>query len=209
MFELLCDIDNIYESYRRIRAASSWKEETQRYELYLGPNLFQLRDSIRDGTYRPSTPRGFFISERGKPRYIESRTVNDRIVQSLVHEEIILPAIRPKLIYDNAASLELRGTDFFRKRLEYHLTDFACHYGTDGYILLIDFKKFFDNIWHQTYIDMLNPLISDMRVMSFIEMLVNFGAVDVSYMNDAEYANCMFTPFNNLEYRLAVARGGN
>lgn len=207
MFETICDIDNIYEAYKRIRAASSWKEETQRYELYLGPNLFQLRDSIRDGSYRPTPPRGFFISERGKPRYIESRTVNDRVVQSLIHEEIILPAIRPKLIYDNAASLELRGTDFFRKRLEYHLTDFACHYGNDGYILLIDFKKFFDNIWHQTYIDMLRPLISDPRVMGLIEMLINFGAIDVSYMSDEEYANCMFTPFNNLEYRLAVASG--
>ena len=207
MFELLCDIDNLYESFLKIKQESVWKEETQRYEMYLVPNLMKLRDSIVNGTYVPTPPRGFFMSERGKPRYIESRTVNDRIVQHAVHEYIIMPAIRPLLIYDNAASIDHRGTDFFRQRLEYHLTQFASIHGNDGYILLIDFKKFFDNIWFSIFIDMLRPIIHDERALSFIEMIVYSNKIDVSYMTDEEYANCMCIPFNNIEYRLAVDAG--
>ena len=207
MYKLLCDIDNLYNEFLKVRATSAWKEETQRYELYLVPNLTKLRNALVNHTYVPSPPRGFFIYERGKPRYIESRTVDDRIVQSAVHNLIIMPAIRDKLIYDNAASLEDRGTTFFRHRLEYHLSDFSCHYGNDGYILLMDFKKFFDNIWFSVYMDMLRPLITDENAYKFIEMLVYSNRIDVSYMSDEEYANCMFVPFNNLEYRLAIANG--
>ena len=207
MYELLCDIDNLYESFIKIRAASMWKEETQRYELYLVPNLMNLRDRLANFTYTPTQPRGFFINERGKPRYIESRNVDDRIVQNIAHEQIILPAILPKLIYDNAASLDNRGTSFFRHRLEYHLTDFSCHYGNEGFALVGDLRKFFDNIWHSVFIDMLTPLIPDERVMDLIKILVYSNKIDVSYMSDEEYANCMYVPFDNLSYRLAVKDG--
>ena len=207
MFELLYDIDNLYNAFLQVKEASVWKEETQLYEMYLVPNLNRLSNAIKNQTYVPTQPRIFFMNERGKPRCIESRTVDDRIVQCVVHTQIIMPAIKNKLIYDNAASIENRGTDFFRRRLEYHLSDFAAHHGTNGYILLIDFKKFFDNIWHSVFIEMLRPLIPDKLVMSFIEMLVYSNRIDVSYMSDEEYANCMYVPFNNLEYRMAVAQG--
>lgn len=204
MIEVLYDLDILYEGFLNVKSTSGWKEKTQRYEMYLLPNLIDLRDSIKNGTYRPSPPQGFFISERGKPRFIESRTVNDNIVQYVVHQYMILPAIRPKIIYDNAASLENRGTSFFRHRLEYHLTTHAKTYGNDGYVLLVDFKKFFDNIQYKIFMDMLRPLISDEQALSFIEMLVYENKIDVSYMSDEEYANCMYIPFDNYAYRLAI-----
>lgn len=204
MIEVLYDIDKLHESFLKVKSTSFWKEETQRYELNLVQNLMKLRDSIVSGKYYPTEPRGFFINERGKPRYIESRTVNDRIVQTCIHENILMPCIRPYLIYDNAASIEHRGTDFFRQRLEYHLTQFAKEYGTNGYILLIDFKKFFDNIWFSVFIDMISKVVPDPAAVNFIAMIVYAGKIDVSYMTDEEYANCMYVPFNNLEYRIAV-----
>jgi hypothetical protein len=207
LFNDLTDLDNLYESFRQIQSVSDWKEETQRYDMNLVPNLIRLKKSLINQTYRPTMPRGFMYYERGKPRYIESRTVDDRIVQRVVHNHEIMPKIQPLLIYDNASSLEHRGTSFFRDRLEYHLSDFAAHYGTDGYILLIDFKKFFDNIWHSVFLEMLRPLIQDQKSMALIELLVLSNAIDVSYMTDEEYANCMYVPFNNIEYRQKVLNG--
>ena len=54
---------------------------------------------------------------------------------------------------------------------------------------------------------MLRPIIHDERALSFIEMIVYSNKIDVSYMTDEEYANCMCIPFNNIEYRLAVDAG--
>jgi hypothetical protein len=207
LYEDITNIDNLYEAFRQVQSVSAWKEETQRYDMNLVPNLIALKKSLDNQTYKPSGARGFIIHERGKPRYIESRTINDRIVQRVVHDYEIMPVIRPLLIYDNASSLDHRGTTFFRNRLEYHLSDFAAHHGTNGYILIIDFKKFFDNIWHSIFLEMLNPLIIDKTSMKLIELLVLENAIDVSFMTDEEYTNCMNTPFNSIEYRQKVASG--
>jgi hypothetical protein len=54
---------------------------------------------------------------------------------------------------------------------------------------------------------MLRPLITDPRSMALIEVLIMDNAIDVSYMTDEEYAQCMYVPFNNIEYRQAVIDG--
>lgn len=82
-----------------------------------------------------------------------------------------------------------------------HLKNFAKTHGNKGYVLLIDFRKFFDNIWHLKLIDKFNSVIFDTACMRFISMLILSNAIDVSYMTDEEYINCMYVPFNNLEYR--------
>lgn len=207
MYEILCDLDNLYEAYLNIRAASAWKEETQRYELKLVPNLINLKNRLSTFSYVPNTPRGFFINERGKSRYIESSSIDDKIVQNILHTKIIFPAIRDKLIYDNAASIENRGVLFFRQRLEYHLTDFACKHGNNGYVLLMDFSKYFDNIQHDVFLSMMEPLIVDKRVFSLLCTVVYSNRIDVSYMSDEEYRNCMNTLFDNYAYRIAVKNG--
>lgn len=203
----IADINNLYIAFTQIAATSQWKEETQKYRMYLLPNLSTLSDKLATGKYMPTPARGFMTSERGKPRWIESRTVDDRIVQRVVHDQVILPAIYPKLIYDNSASLENRGTDHFRNRLLLHLSQFAQLHGNDGYILLMDFKKFFDNIRHAELYDMLSALLADDAVKAFLKMLIYENAVDVSYMTDEEYANCMNVPFNSIEYHQAVESG--
>lgn len=207
MFSDIYDLDNLYDAFCQIRSVSVWKEETQRYEINLVPNLMALSNSIKTLNYYPKIPRGFIYVERGKSRYIESRTVDDRIVQRVVHNVELAPAIKPRLIYDNAASLENKGVDFFRRRLVYHLKRFASKHGNNGYILILDFRKFFDNIWHYKLIEQLQEIIQDKSSMEFITMLILSNAVDVSYMTDAEYANCMNVPFDNLDYRLKVMRG--
>ncbi len=42
--------------------------------------------------------------------------------------------------------------------------------------------------------------IGDKETMSFIEKLIDTFRVDVSYMTDEEYANCMKTLYNALEH---------
>jgi len=52
------------------------------------------------------------------------------------------------VIYDNYASLKNRGTSFARRRFEIMLRKFIRKNGTDGYVLLIDIKKYFESIDH-------------------------------------------------------------
>lgn len=103
--------------------------------------------------------------------------------------------------YDNGASMEGKGIHFARKRLSTHLHKFyRKNKSNEGYVLLIDFSKFFDNIVHDGLIEEMRKKIGDKETMSFVEKLIDTFRVDVSYMTDDEYANCMNTLYNALEH---------
>ena len=200
MIEPLYDFDNLYESFRKVRSVSGWKERTQRYNEDLVFNLCDLRKRLVEGKYRPGVPNEFVLRERGKIRQIESYNIEDRIVQRCFTQYVLTPLVRPKLIYDNDASLVGRGTTHFRDRLAYKLRDFARLHGNHGYVLLGDFSKFFDNIHHSVLLRCLEEMGADRDVLRFTKLILDAHKVDVSYMSDEEYAHCMEIPFNAYEY---------
>lgn len=210
IYEILSQVfslDTMNRLFLKVAESSRWKEETQRYNYNRIPRLIALQEAILTGKYRPSPTRGFITVERGVARYIANDIMDDKIVNAVIHDQVLLPAIRPKLIYDNSASLEGRGPDHFRDRLVLHLKEYAYHYGNDGYILLLDFRKYFDNIQHEKLIKMWADLLQVSELVNFVTMLINHNIVDVSYMTDEEYANCMNVPFIALDYHLQVDSG--
>jgi retron-type reverse transcriptase len=83
------------------------------------------------------------------------------------------------LIYDNGASVKGKGVNFALKRLIAHLSKFYRRnkYSNNGYALLIDFKKFFDNIDHQVLFALLDKVIKDERVIRLTQKFISvFGA---------------------------------
>lgn len=200
MIEQLYDIDNLYQAWMKVKSTSGWKERTQRYDEDILFNLFELRKKLVNGTYRPSQPLTFELVERGKRRLIESYNIEDRIVQRCLVQDVLLPVIRPKLIYDNDASVKGRGTSHFRNRLSYKLGRYARKHGEDGYILIADFSKFFDNIKHDVFINALSELGVDGEVISFVKMILDAHKTDVSYLDEESYEGCMESVFDALEH---------
>ena len=194
----LYDIDNLYKALKQVQKTSGWKETTQRYSSNFLTNLTDLSERLQNGAYKPTKPQQFIIHERGKIRLIESYSVEDRIVQNCLVNEILLPAIKPYLIYDNSASLKGRGVSHFRNRLELKLYRFAKKYGSDGYILLGDFTKYFDNLLHSNFLAFLRHCGCDEDVVQFVDMLLKEHVV---YVADDTI------PFNSVEYYQGLNRG--
>ena len=91
----------------------------------------------------------FTVCERGKRRDIRSIHINERVVHRAENDLILVPVLRPKLIYDNAASLKDRGTHFALKRLKVHLWKYYREHGSnEGYILMGDLHSYFDSVDH-------------------------------------------------------------
>lgn len=200
------DLEKVYNAnalitaFRKCKKNTAWKESVQRYEANLLINILHSQRKIKELDYAQAPVHEFNIRERGKPRHIKAVSVADRVVQRSVCDNLLLPKIRPLLIYDNSASLKGKGVDFARRRLYAHLEKYYRQNGTnEGYILLIDYSKYFDNIQHGELLRSLRPLLDD-RAFCFIRGLVKNFEVDVSYMTDSEYANCLNTVFNSLEY---------
>jgi len=97
--------------------------------------------------------------------------------------------------------MEGKGIHFARKRMATHLHKFyRKHKSNEGYVLQIDFSKFFDNIVHDGLIKEMRKKIGDKETMSFIEKLIDTFRVDVSYMTDEEYANSINTLYDALQH---------
>ena len=145
----LCDPNVLMEAAKKCMKGVMWKYSTQAYYLdriervRITKQRLERRDRMSDGFVQ------FTVCERGKRREIRSIHINERVVHRAENDLILVPVLRPKLIYDNAASLKDRGTHFALKRLKVHLWRyFRKHGSNDGFILVGDLHGYFDNVDH-------------------------------------------------------------
>lgn len=119
----------------------------------------------------------FDLVERGKKRHIKSVHFKERVAQRSLCDNALVPVLSRCLIYDNGASLEGKGISFARDRLKHHLHQFFRRTGgNDGYILLMDFSGYFDNILHAPVYELLDKAFSDKRIVEFCGQFVEpFG----------------------------------
>lgn len=158
--EQLMELQNLNECAWECTRQSRWKETTQRYLADMLQKNIELRDEVLSGRYRVKPTIDFTINERGHTRQIEAPVVRDRIVQKSLMKHVLTPSLTPYLIYDNFASMKNRGTSFARKRFEIMMHRYIQRHGTDGYILLIDIKKYFNNIDHEVLKRLIAPKIA-------------------------------------------------
>lgn len=192
----------LYESFLKAKQGSDWKPQVQRFEMNLLFELSELQQEHETGNhvFLPSTE--FTLHERGKVRRITGEQIHDRVAKHALCDEILTPAVRKYLIYDNSASIKGRGIDFSRNRLLHHLRRYyTLHGSNDGYILLIDFSKYYDNIRHDRLMEQFEKYIHDERSLNFLRKVIDRSKVDVSYMDDEEYERCMEKVFNSLAYQ--------
>lgn len=191
----------LYESFIRAKQGSDWKTQVQRFEMNYLLELAALQKELASGDYKFLPNTEFTIHERGKARLITGEQIRDRVAKHALCDEILTPAVQKYLIYDNSASQVGKGIDFARRRLLTHLRKYYHQHQTnDGYILLIDFSKYYDNIRHDRLMEQFEKYIHDENALNFLRRVIDRSKVDVSYMTDEEYAECMDGLFNSLEY---------
>lgn len=190
----LTDANALWEAGTKAMETSKFKYGTQLYEMNQLVETAMLQKALRDGTYCPQEGIKFSISERGKTRYITSNAMPDKVVNHVLCDEIVTPAIKPYLIYDNAASQKGKGVAFARKRIERHLHRYFRGTGSnEGYILQYDFSKYYANILHskckEILFDKIAPIVSTEEMQLAIRLIENIFQsfeMDVSYLTENE-----------------------
>lgn len=199
---IICDANNLYGAYKASIKGSKWKEVTQRFMLDFLSNIFQIQEELLTRTLENDPVDEFLLSERGRIRPITSLSTHDRIVRHVLCDDILLPEVQKHIIYDNGASIKGRGISHQRDRFEVHLHRYYKKYGNDGYILFGDFSKFYDNIIHEiAKRDLLALFNNDEFLTWLLDTIFDGFRVDVSYMTDAEYRECLSHLFNKIDYR--------
>lgn len=194
------DMNVLYDAFRASMKSSPWKEEPQRFEIDFLSNLKDLHNELKSRTYRTMKGSEFILNERGKIRHVHGGRMRDRVVRHALCDSILTPALSPYIIHNNFASQIGKGVDCARESFEKDLHNYWLEYrSNDGWVAFMDFSKYYDNIQHQKAKDTMSCHLDDDAAWLLSEIIDNFR-IDVSYMSDSEYSDCLNRKFNSVEY---------
>lgn len=171
-FDKVFTYENLYAAYKKCRRGVSWKASVQRYIATAPLLVYDTYERLQLGTYKCPPFFEFDIHERGKVRHIRSTKINERVVQRCLCDNCLIPAIESSFIYDNGASRKRKGYTFAVNRLNNHLESYIRKNGTDGYILLGDFSKFFESVLHSEVEELLRGTFTDEKIIKLTLSMV-------------------------------------
>lgn len=172
--EVIADGNALVEAFYESRKGVSWKASVQRYEMNLLRNTLESKRKLEQGLDVSQGFIEFSLNERGKTRWIKSVHIKERCVQRSLCDNALVPVLQRGLIYDNGASMRNKGIHFALNRMEAHLRRFYRENGfsNDGYILLIDFSGYFNNILHEPVYKILSREFKDERILRLARQLI-------------------------------------
>ncbi|MHC1720312.1 MAG: group II intron reverse transcriptase/maturase [Clostridiaceae bacterium] len=176
LLEEIVSSNNLNEAYKKVKRnnGSHGVDKMSVDELlqYLKENGNQLRQSIIDGTYKPSAVRRVEIPKPdGKKRPLGIPTVVDRVIQQAI-AQVLSP------VFEETFSEYSYG---FRPGRNAHQALAKCkEYMDDGYrwAVDIDLKKYFDTVNHDKLIGLVYKEVKDVRVITLIRRFLNAGVME-------------------------------
>ena len=200
-FEQLADITNLYRAVKDSRRGVYWKASVQRYCMSLLRNIVKTRKDLLAGKDIRKGFIEFKIMERGKLRHIRSVHFSERVVQKSLCTNVLIPHLTRSLIYDNGASLKDKGIDFALRRAKIHLSRHYRKHGKEGYIVLVDFKGYFENILHEPLREIYQrTFCEDERLINLAMLFIEaFGEKGLGLGSETSQINAIAYP-NNIDH---------
>jgi len=200
------DLNVLYDAFRASMKGSAWKEEPQKFEIDFLSEIVKLKHELVAREYQTMPGSEFTLSERGKVRHIHGGRMRDRVVRHALCDTVLDEALQPYLIYNNSASQKGKGVSFARKMFEKDLHNYWLKHRTnDGYVGFVDFSKFYDNIRHDKAKEMVSAKVDEFSGWLFGQIVDTFR-IDVSYMDDEEYAGCINQKFDSVKYHQQIPK---
>ena len=193
-FEKISDFDNLMTAAHACGNSVRWKASVQSFDITQMRTCARLKKELENGTYKSMGFHHFTINERGKTREIQSVHITERCVQKSLCNNVMKPIIVPKLIYDNAASLKGKGTDFALKRLKRHLEEHYRRHGRKGGVLTIDFKNYFGSIDHDKLLNLFDKTFDDKQVYEFLKQFVEAFDEGLGLGSEISQISAIFFP---------------
>lgn len=177
-YNAVFSLGNLWRSYRNCRKNVSWKGSVQRYILASPIKVAKTYRELEAKKYKCVKPHEWDTCERGTWRHIKSVPIGERVMQRCLADKALIPVLSPTYVYDNGACMKRKGYDFAMRRLVCHLSRYYRKYGSDGYILLFDFRKFYESISHALIEKIIASEFNDPWIRRMVHNIIStFGDV--------------------------------
>lgn len=162
----IISLDNLFLAFEKAARGKRSHPSVAAFEYHLEQNIFDLRDTLRQGSWQPGGYTSFYIHDP-KRRLISAAPFRDRVVHhALVN--ILEPIYECKFIYDTYANRQGKGTHRALDRCTTYLRRFQ-------YVLPMDVRQFFPSIDYAILLGILEQTITDERVMALCRQIVDSG----------------------------------
>ena len=178
-YDTLVDYNKILDSYKLIVKNTEHKDKLFKYNLFLASNLVSIYNSLKDFKYHHGKYNIFLIKDP-KYRVIMSENLTDKIVNQMVSEYILKPALEPRLIDSNTATRKDMGSSYAFNLCKKYINNLKRK-GKEVYVLKFDIKKYFYNIDHDILLSKLEKIFVDKDIMSLLK--------DIIYSSNLAYVN--------------------
>jgi RNA-directed DNA polymerase len=170
------DLDWLREAYRRTRkdgATGVDGQTAEEYAMHLEDNLRSLLERVKSGTYRaPPVRRAYIPKGSGEMRPLGIPTFEDKVLQRAV--AMLLGAVYEQDFLD--CSFGFRPGRSAQQALDVLHREASKMAG--GWLIEIDFRKYFDSIDHGRLREVLRGRIRDGVVQRLIGKWLNAGVLE-------------------------------
>jgi len=163
LWEQVIDPENIWRAYLAAKKGKSRRPDVAKFSLRLEMELFDLRQSLMDGSYRPAGYRQFTVYER-KPRLISSAPFRDRVLHHALMQ-VVEPIFEGYFSPNSWASRKNKGTHQAVQQYQNWSKRYA-------YALKMDIAGYFHNIGHARLLEKIAFVIDDVHVMHLFSLIV-------------------------------------
>ena len=170
------DVEWLTEAYRRTRKDGAVGVDGQNAEEYarnLEANLQSLLDRAKSGTYRaPPVRRVHIPKANGETRALGIPTFEDKVLQRAV--AMVLEAVYEQEFLDCSYGFRRgRSAHDALDDLQNHLVKMA-----GGWILEVDFRKYFDTLDHAKLKEVLSQRVTDGVLLRLISKWLHAGVME-------------------------------
>ncbi len=166
LYPKLCSKENLALAFEKAQKRKSNKYYVIEFKNNLEENLEFLRLELLWNTYKPKPLKTFIIRDP-KTRKIRKSYFIDRVIHHAICN-ILEPIFEKRFIYDSFANRKGKGTLNAINRFDKFKQKVSKNNTRNCYVLKADIKHYFDEVNHNTLINILRKKINDERLISLI-----------------------------------------
>ncbi len=182
LYTKLCSTENIIEAYEKARKGKAKKLAVLEFEEKTLENLQTLQKELINLTYEPKPLKRFIVRDP-KTRTIHASAFRDRIVHHVL-VNILEPIFEKIFIHDSYASRKDKGAhiaitrfDKFKRKVSQNGLVVRGKNNTSnniqGYVFKADIYHYFDNVNHETLINIIKSKFKDEKITWIIRKILN------------------------------------
>lgn len=181
LYDKIISLNNLVLAWQKARMGKTKRKYVIEFEKDLNKNLLELHNELKNRTYRPK-PLKTSILRDPKTRVISKSDFRDRVIHHAIYN-IIEPIFDKIFIYDSCANRIGKGNLFALKRFDIFKRKITKNLKKEAFCLKADIRHYFQEVDHQTLINILKGKISDINVIYLIELILR-NNVRASFQED-------------------------